>query len=176
LSYNCLIVALYPRYDSPAGRGVPLAYVSFRHVPDNPRRGTLNIPFVGRSGPSKQTQEVVPQCVCMFAYACVSECMYVVLPNLICYNPQQLSILKLRPTRRPSGNRAPAPQISMLRQGRAKEKQQNTHTHTSCVNIEFGGAGAGDPHKFRFENLSLSIESGGWPSSNIIRPGRNVFR
>jgi hypothetical protein len=59
LSYSCLIVALYPLYDSPAGRGVPLAYVSDRLVPDNPRRGTLNIPFVGRSGLSKQTQEVV---------------------------------------------------------------------------------------------------------------------
>jgi hypothetical protein len=174
LSYSCLIVALYPLYASPAGRGVPLAYVSFRLVLDNSRRGTLNIPFVGRSGLNKQTQEVVPQCVCMFAYACVSECMYVVLPNLICYNPQQLSILKLRPTRRPSGNRAPAPKISMLRQGRAKEKKQNTHA--SCVNIEIWGAGAGDPHKFRFENLSLSIESCGWPSFNILRPGRNVFR
>ena len=61
LSYSCLIVvivALYPLYDSPAGRGVPLAYVSFRLVPDNPRMGTLKIPFVGRSGLSKQTQEV----------------------------------------------------------------------------------------------------------------------
>ena len=52
LSYSCLIVvivALYPLYDSPAGRGVPLADVSFRLVPDNPRRETLNIRFVGRS-------------------------------------------------------------------------------------------------------------------------------
>ena len=105
----------------------------------------------------------------MFAYACVSECMYVVLPNLICYNPQQVSILKLRPTWRPSGNRAPAPQISMLRQGRAKDKKLNTHT--SCINIEIWGAGTGDPHKFRFENLRLSIESCGWSSFNITRPG-----
>jgi hypothetical protein len=57
----------------------------------------------------------------------------------------------------------------MLRQARAKEKKKNTHT--SCVNIEIWGAGAGDPHKFRFENLSLSIESCGWSSFNIIRPG-----
>ena len=66
---------------SPAGRCVPLAYGFFRPVPDNPRSWTLNIPFVWRSGLSKQTQEVVPQCVFMFAYACVSECMHVVLPN-----------------------------------------------------------------------------------------------
>ena len=143
MSYSCLIVALYPLYASPAGRRVPLAYVSFRLVLDNPRRGTVNIHFVGRSGLNKQTQEVVPQCVCMFAYACVSECVYVVLPNLTCYNPQQLSVLELRPARRPSGNRAIAPNISMLRQGRAKEKKQNTHT--SCVNIEIWECRGGRP-------------------------------
>ena len=201
MSSSCLIIALYPLYDSPAGR----------LVPDNPRRGTLKTPFVGRSGLSKQTQEVVkiflsrlgklkaplgkrerrlsPKTSSTLSRLGVREWMYVRrvakphllqhlnsktwrpsgnrAPDLICHNPQQVSILKLRPTWRPSGNRAPAPQISMLRQARAKEKKQNTHT--SCVNIEIWGAGAGDPHKFRFENQSLRTESCG---KGLIRPFR----
>ena len=78
LSYSCLIVVLYPLYDSPAGRGVPLAYVSYRLVPDNPRRGTLNTRFVGRSACSHMRA---------WANVCTSCCQtsFVTTPNKFQY-------------------------------------------------------------------------------------------
>ena len=34
---------------------------------------------------------------------------------------------------------------------------------SSCTNVEIGSEGAENLPYFTFENLSLSIESGGWP-------------
>ena len=132
LSYSCLIVVLWLPYIRFMLVQLAEVYRLSMLLSDlsliTQEWGTLNILFVWRSGLNTQTQEVAPQCVCMFSYACVSECMYVVLPNLICYTPQHLPILELRPTRRPSGNRAPAPQNFNVEARNGQREKQNTHT------------------------------------------------